>query len=253
MIKLQRPAPPEELTEEVKRELLARFQANKKDAVWKQPYIIKNLLAMSNNKCVYCECKVDEESKYMEVDHFYPKSTHSLKVVEWTNLLPSCKRCNGSAKMDHDPAKEPIIDPTVSDPRNYLSMKAYRLQGEDKDGIGQKTIDVIKLNDVDRLVIKRKKIGDELTQQMEDLYEEIQHRMSSLPCDGKFTAKVCRRVTAFLKLATPESEYAATKATILLNDRHFTEIKRIMQEKGIWFEEHENLFKKAEQIKLQLK
>ncbi len=220
MIKLQRPQPPEELTEEVKKELLEKYESNGA-SVWRQPYLIKKLLEMSNSKCAYCECRVNEESKYMEVDHFYPKNKYGHRVIEWGNLLPSCKRCNGSSKRQHDPGEEPIIDPS--------------------------------LNDQDKLVIKRKRIGDQLAQDMADLYEEIRYRIKQLPDDQNFSKKVSRKVTAFLRQAIPQSEYAATSVTILLNDANFMKIKRIMQNEGIWTSEHENLYKSAEQIQLELK
>lgn len=93
MIRLYRPNCPQQLTDTVKDELTQEFINTGKN-VWAKTYIKSALLAMSHNKCAYCECKLDEESKYMEVEHFLPKDDYPNQVVDWNNLLPSCKRCN---------------------------------------------------------------------------------------------------------------------------------------------------------------
>ncbi|RYE16339.1 MAG: HNH endonuclease, partial [Sphingobacteriaceae bacterium] len=67
MIKLTAISAPDELTYDVVKELTEQYQLTG-ESVWNQPYIKKALLSMSNNKCCYCECKIDEESKYLEVE-----------------------------------------------------------------------------------------------------------------------------------------------------------------------------------------
>ncbi|MGR0329632.1 HNH endonuclease [Bacillus cereus] len=98
MIHLPRPNCPSKLTDEVKTKLTQDFITSG-SSVWGKSYIKSALLEMSHNKCAYCECRLDEESKYMEVEHFLPKDDYPKLVVDWNNLLPSCKRCNG--KKEH--------------------------------------------------------------------------------------------------------------------------------------------------------
>jgi uncharacterized protein (TIGR02646 family) len=125
MIRLvARPCPPE-LTPEVQTALTAKYLADNTTAPWKKAYIEQELLLMSHDKCCYCECHIREESKYMEVEHFFAKRWHETQVLEWTNLLPACKRCN-IRKSDHDCAIEPIIHPVQDDPRDHLKWRAYR-------------------------------------------------------------------------------------------------------------------------------
>ncbi|OQY54394.1 MAG: hypothetical protein DRR08_10845 [Candidatus Parabeggiatoa sp. nov. 2] len=100
MIRLQPIGKLNKLTDDVVQELTTCYVTNG-TSVWKKPYIIRALLKMSSDKCCYCECNVTEESNYLEVEHFQPKSLYPDKVVVWDNLLPSCKRCNGT-KRDHD-------------------------------------------------------------------------------------------------------------------------------------------------------
>ncbi len=45
-------------------------------------------------RSVYSESYLGEEGKYMEIDHFYPKSLFPQRVVEWGNLMASNKKCN---------------------------------------------------------------------------------------------------------------------------------------------------------------
>ena len=150
MIKLERCGKPKELTEALEDELTQTYKETGK-SVWDKSYIKKALLQFSHNKCCYCEAIIKEESKFMEVDHFYCKSLYPDKVVEWANLLPSCKKCNGQ-KRNHDVGEFPIINPTVDNPQDYLYFEDYRYKSKDKNTKGQKTINVLNLNDIDRFV-----------------------------------------------------------------------------------------------------
>ena len=74
MIRLQDLPCPAELTEEVVAHLTEKFQKTG-NSVWKKEFIAKQLLALSNGKCCFSECKLQEEGKYpeAEVEHFAPK------------------------------------------------------------------------------------------------------------------------------------------------------------------------------------
>jgi len=115
MIKLDRTPKPVELTAELQVTLTDEFKSTGK-SVWNVDFIKKGLLVFSNDKCCYCEANINEESKYLEVEHFHHKDTYKDEVLEWENLLPSCKKCNGT-KNDHDTKLEPIIDPSKIDPK----------------------------------------------------------------------------------------------------------------------------------------
>ena len=79
---------------------------------------------MSNQKCAYCEGRLDLKSDYMEVEHFRDKKDYPNDVLIWENLLPSCKHCNGN-KSSHDVVSEPIINPFVDVPREHIFLKSY--------------------------------------------------------------------------------------------------------------------------------
>lgn len=88
MIHIDRGDAPSELTEDVVHSKTAAFKADPKKVVWRDKYIVEALMNMSHNKCAYCECKLGEESKYMEVEHFHDKKDFPDEVVLWNNLLP---------------------------------------------------------------------------------------------------------------------------------------------------------------------
>lgn len=167
MIQLQAVEKPAQLTDDVVKQLTEEFRQTGND-VWKKKYITEALLKMSFDKCCFCETKLQEESKYMEVEHFYPKSKYPERVVLWQNLLPICKRCNIS-KSDHDTEQEPIIHPVRDNPKHHLELKNYRFYGLTE--LGKCTIDVVFLNDKQRLVNERFKIGDSLIEQLSKLID----------------------------------------------------------------------------------
>ena len=44
-----------------------------------------------HNKCAYCETKYTEHT---QIEHYRPKSQYHWLTYEWSNLLPSCIKCN---------------------------------------------------------------------------------------------------------------------------------------------------------------
>ena len=139
MIKLELPEKPEKLSRELQESLTKQY---KKDgsAVWNKPFIKEAVEQIAFEKCCYSECRLSEESKYMEIDHFYPKKHFPEKVVEWRNLLPSSKKCNGS-KSSHNTLIEPIINPCIDNPKEHLYIQNFRFYGKTKKG--KTTIDIV--------------------------------------------------------------------------------------------------------------
>lgn len=89
MIKLDRTPKPVELTTKLQKELTTEFKLTGNQFEFR--LYQKGLLDFSNNKCCYCEANIKEESKYLEVEHFHHKDKYKDEVLEWKNLLPSCK------------------------------------------------------------------------------------------------------------------------------------------------------------------
>jgi uncharacterized protein (TIGR02646 family) len=151
-------------------------------------WMLKNAL---NGKCAYCESKF-EASSFGEAEHYRPKSNvrdlQRKKVArapggphqgyywlayEWTNLLPSCGKCNNIKRdlfpvakayvfgPDPDPEPQPgywrerlnadeeplLINPLFEDPSEYLVFGAGgTVVARDGNPRGQATIDVFGLD-----------------------------------------------------------------------------------------------------------
>lgn len=239
MIKLQALGKPTELTDDLVAQLTEEYKNTKND-VWKKSYITEQLLKMSSEKCCFCETKVYEESKYMEVEHFHPKSLYPDEVLLWDNLLPICKRCNGK-KSDHDTKNEPIIHPVRDNPKAHLKLRNYRFR--DLSKLGKCTIDVTDLNHRERLVTKRFEVGNKISEELDDLIESTNHYLSE-PSTRKRN-RIVRNLEKIMLQGTKEYEYSATAATVILTDTNYAEIKQLFIDNTLWNDEFVQLEKQV--------
>ena len=246
MIKLQRPPKPMELTNDLQKQLTDEFKLTGK-SVWNVEFIKLALLSLSHNKCCFCESCIVEESKYIEVEHFYPKSKYPDLVMEWDNLLPVCKKCNAT-KSAHDTKIEPIIDPTKDDPKRHLKLWNYRIKGV--DDLGAMTVSVLNLNDQDRLVQKRFDIGNAVLTRIEGLNALLDEH----PVEGRVNTKTKNRVVNGIKdlfqEGLPTSVYSATVATIMLTDNEFDTLKKKLILLNFWDDELIELEKSVQMVSL---
>ena len=229
MIKIDRLPAPEELTPEVVAVKTAKFKADPTKSVWKEPYIEARLLEMSHNKCCYCECKIEEESKYMEVEHFHDKGKYPDEVVIWDNLLPSCRSCNGS-KHIHDTIASPIVNPTTDIPSAHLAFKDFRYKA--KDYKGEETITALNLNDAENKCLPRFKICNKLNEQIEDI-----HRKLEVITIGSRTQEINRlknKVIGVLQECQCDSAYTAIKASMVLANPDFDNVVSEMKARDWW-------------------
>lgn len=198
-------------------------------SVWNHPEIKISLMESSHAKCAFCECSLSSESNYMEVEHFKCKDLYKDLVVDWVNLLPACKRCN-IAKGTHDVGADPIIDPYEIDPRDHLFFRLYQLKG--KDALGKSTVDVLDLNNSDRLVIKRFEVGQQTLISIEDACGRLEQFLSSRTTRRK--NKLLSVVDVILDECQPNAVYAATTATVALNDEDFLRIISTLRDLSLW-------------------
>lgn len=230
MIKLDRISKPVELTAELQVALTDEFKSTGK-SVWNIDFIKKSLLAFSNDKCCYCEANINEESKYLEIEHFHHKDTYRDEVLEWENLLPSCKKCNGT-KNDHDTKLEPIIDPSKINPKNHLKYWRYRIKGS--TDLGKLTVSVLNLNDQDRLVKKRFEIGNAIQMKLEQLNELTDDYISGIQTSTRRKNRIVNGTKDLMREGLPNSIYSATSATIILTDTEYDALKTKLTSLGFW-------------------
>ena len=229
MIKIQRIPAPRELTPLVVAEKTALFKSDSSKVVWKERYIESSLLEMSHDKCCYCECKLGIESQYMEVEHFHNKYDYPDEVVEWNNLLPSCRACNGS-KGSHDTIAAPIVNPTIDDPKDHLGFKDFRYKW--KTGIGKETVTLLHLNDTEKRCKPRFCVCAKLSEKVESFLEGIQSISAISRTQEK--NRMRNKVRELLEACQCDSEYTAIKATTMVHNSDYDALVREMKLRGLW-------------------
>lgn len=235
MIQLTLPPEPPELTAnkvQLTQDYAASCRAGKSKSVWNTAYVREALLAMTHGKCAYSEVKLQGRGAYWDVEHFKCKKLYPESVVEWGNLLPACEFCNRSAKRDHDVVAVPIVHPIKDCPGEHLYVRRGRFFP--KDDKGEKTIEVLKLNDEVNLLCSR----FEVCQYYEKRLRECEYwmRKSVAPEDYR---EVARLFTAVLHGGLPEREYSATVATFLMCEQRdlVEEIEQQLRAWQLWDEE----------------
>lgn len=231
MIKINRCACPPELTQEVRRDKTARFKADG-SSVWNEKYIKDRLLEMSHGKCCYCECDVTKESNYVEVEHFHHKDQYKDEVVLWSNLLPSCKKCNGT-KNNHDTIAEPIIDPSIDTPQEHMKIvNSVRFRGKTEKG--RTTVTTLNLNDQDRHCKPRFKVVNSLTDKLEKLKDKLDEIIDMPPRTRAKANNLRNDINDLLELCQEDKQYSAVKLTALLNDNYYQDISQWLKDNGYW-------------------
>ena len=235
MIKLVRRFMPLKLTPAFVLSKTDQYKATK-DTVWNIDWLKDSLKDLSYGKCAYCECSLTKESNYMEVEHFEDKKHYPDQVLNWDNLLPSCKHCNGH-KSTHDVVAEPIVNPFVDTPGDYLYFQHYRYKG--RNAKGDKTIEVLDLNDGERkLVDTRFNIGNALQETLEVLLEKLEKFNQKPSVSNK--NKLKGAVYETLRQCQPESEYSALCASVLHSCDEYQQLKTGLKSNGLWSQQMED-------------
>lgn len=220
MIKLQRGGKPKYLTKDKEKQLTQEYKDDNTKAVWKSKQIGNALLKSSAYKCAYCECQLQRQDSYMQVEHFKDKDTYPDDVVKWDNLLPSCSRCNRK-KWTLDVITSPIVNPYIDDPRIHLKQQAFRLYP--KDLKGETTITKLFLNDDDRVVYPRFLAANEINKQLSELINDT----------GDFDRKK-NGVTRVLQSCQADKPYSAFISHALHSNQDYLHLKEVLITNGLW-------------------
>lgn len=247
MIKLNRGNRPKELTDEVQKELTKLYVQNKDKDVWNSPKIkqpLKDaLLRMSHKKCSYCECVLGIESKDVTIDHYLPKSTYSDKVVEWENLFPSCLRCNRKKNDNEDE----LVHPCKDTPSQFIGVckeNRFRLKGIDNRNVGRDTILGIGLNDIERVMSPRMVEWEGIHEKLEEVLEDLR--------EVGYKKRHKNRLEKLMEKCMKENSYSAVKATNMLNDDMYIEVKEILKKNEAWTSKLEEMEQEMKEIALQI-
>lgn len=238
MIKINKKDRPTELTDDIVDSLTREFIKTKKP-VWKQKYIEQALLESSFSKCCYCEIKLNIEAKYMEVEHYYDKNHFPERVVDWDNLLPSCKRCNGK-KSDHDTSVEPIVNPAITNPKDHFYSRSYRYEA--KTEIASTTIDLLGLNDTDKLVYARFQVGAQVHNLIDILHDKLSDYINDVRKPTIKRNKVVTITKGIMNEALPSAQFCAITATELVHSEKFNKVISELKSLNLWDDDMEEMF-----------
>lgn len=238
MIKLSRPQCPEKLTQDVVDELTAQFAGDHSKKVWDKPWIRTPLLQASHSKCAYCERRIGPGYGDVHIDHFKPKKLHPEKVIEWENLVPSCGNCNRH-KSDFDTEATPIVNPFEYDPKSYFYLRHARYYSIDRDlnSVGNTTIDVLRLNDLDDKCLVRFILVVALVDKLDELLRDAKETADRLAVDVRRRNRLVSALESLLKMCIPSAEYSAFTATAIHDDESYEELKSILKSSDCWTEE----------------
>jgi uncharacterized protein (TIGR02646 family) len=185
----------------------------------------RDLVEMQHEKCAFCEAKPLHVSDG-DVEHFRPKAavrqddTAPLRrpgyywlAYEWDNLLFACERCNRRHKRNFFPLTDParraqthrdavaneapiFIDPSVEDPRQYISYREHIPIAVNGHARGEQTIV--------ELGLRRAELNADRERHLSHL--STLHMAATLP---GVPAELRERARASLaQLVAPEAEYA---------------------------------------------
>ncbi|MFZ3591711.1 retron system putative HNH endonuclease [Bacillus sp. DJP31] len=129
---------------------------------YRQDDVRISLKEMYKEKCCYCETGIGTTS-FEQIEHLKPKANphfHQL-AFEWSNLHWCCQRCN-NAKLDKWNAKDPILDPSIDNPNEFLEFDLFSCEAIPKNGSlrGDTTIQHTNLNR-ELLLKSRERIRDQ--------------------------------------------------------------------------------------------
>lgn len=235
MIKLELSPKPDVLTEELQNRLTQQFIKTEED-VWNIKWLKEAIADKSFGKCCYSEISLGEESKYMEVEHFAPKSEHPELVMDWTNLNPSCKKCNVT-KGEHDTMVDYIVNPFFDNPQDFLYLKGFRYYGKDEAGIGVNTKDILGLNDKRHFVLKRCSVACEIIETLEYIFENI-NLFISTPIKKR---NHIRRLKNLMQKGDRHEEYSALVSTTILENNEYKALEEYLTNNNLWDDEFRDL------------
>lgn len=235
MIKLRLCDKPIELTDEVEKELVSLYKSTEKD-VWNKTYIKDALFLMSNGKCAYSEQKLNERSSYLEVEHFRCKKHYPDSVVEWGNLLPSCKKCN-TTKGELDVACQPIVNPLIDEPRDFLFVRGCRFYPKNEKG--RITIDTVALNDRQHFVNPRFQQASFIVESLESELETLENYNQ---CSSVRIRTIINRIKGLFAECGHKKEFSAVIATFVVYEwPKYKELKNLLISLGCWDDEFVSL------------
>ena len=81
-------------------------------------YILEN---EQNNRCVYCESKINYLNDKSHIEHIKPKDKYPKEFKDYNNLVVSCNNKNTCGIYKGNNYKDFFINPILENPEEYLT------------------------------------------------------------------------------------------------------------------------------------
>lgn len=120
-----------------------------------------------------------------------------------------------------------------------------------KESKGRMTVDLLDLNNRERLITPRLKIADILHDKLDYLIDKVMNIKSGKETRQLMKTRLKNGIRDVLKMAQPDAEYSAFISTILLEDDDYITIRKTMKALSLWTEELEELHFQSNNIKLE--
>ncbi|WP_294264179.1 hypothetical protein [uncultured Chryseobacterium sp.] len=224
------------------------------------------------NKCAYCE-----RLEKADIEHYRPKKSVKGEIhdgyywlcYEWTNLLPSCVKCNrDGAKLTHFPIlgtrvlapkllrgrridlncnkafNKPLIDeipyllhPEIDNPQLFFefeldpSGEGIRLKGIDADGRGVKTIEICKLNRQELRLHRQREVMDPFVESIEAIFAK---RTINEIDDNKLVTEITNQLDVLKRNASKvKKSHTLLRKYIIKDEKSFKSIVLPFLDKSI--------------------
>ena len=143
---------------------------------------LSNLKDMYAGYCSYCEVDV-ESVAYGHIEHFRPKSIYPNLMFDYNNLHYVCPKCNQNKGYKFD---EKMIDPSFDNPEEHIYFVGTEAKSYDERGAYM--IEILKLNDPERLKRKTKLIieFDNILVEIKNKYRNIKNMSKSELLDFRY-------------------------------------------------------------------
>jgi uncharacterized protein (TIGR02646 family) len=196
---------------------------------------IKEALEKSSlEKCAFCESKPGESGN-VEVEHFAPKSIHCELTFEWVNLLPCCRKCNGS-KGTHDTVRIPIVNPYIDDPSQFFFFVdvSMRAKAGPNFKVAQETIKVCGLDGI-RLMKPRASVLLAARILLSDLDEAVREMNAVKQAAARLRRirKIAEAIDRLENVMNPAEVHSSFIRSVVEKEQAYSDAKLLVQMAGL--------------------
>ncbi len=126
-----------------------------------------------------------------------------------------------------------IVNPYEVAPKDHIYLKNFRIRH--RDDIGRRTVEVVYLNESERMVQVRFLIGEGISNALNVLRERVENFL-----DGQNGVvqrnKILGGVRNLLLECQPGAQYSSVSSTILLSDPDYAWVKAQLNQIDLWEE-----------------